>query len=131
MHLCVLQFLDYAGNDYGSSATLDKVGPNQEEHGQSILNINRYFCKKQKVMGVQKLREELHDYINHADERFLKMVYAMSKEYKKQPTIVGYNVDGSPITKENLVERAKAASQRVKSGDFLTQEEVEKETENW
>lgn len=82
-------------------------------------------------MGVQKLREELHDYINHADERFLKMVYAMSKEYKKQPTIVGYNVDGSPITKENLVERAKAASQRVKSGDFLTQEEVEKETENW
>lgn len=82
-------------------------------------------------MGVQKLREELHDYINHADERFVKMVYAMSKEYKKQPAAVGYNIDGSPITKESLVKRAKAASKRVKSGDFITQEEVEKEIENW
>lgn len=54
-------------------------------------------------MGVQKLREELHDYINNADERFVKMVYAMSKEYKNQPVTVGYNIDGSPITKENLV----------------------------
>ncbi len=81
-------------------------------------------------MGVQKLREELHDYINHADERFLKMVYAMSKEYI-EPGVVGYNVDGSPITKDNLVKRAKAASQKVKSGDFITQEEVEKEVENW
>ncbi|VAW13319.1 hypothetical protein MNBD_BACTEROID01-1901 [hydrothermal vent metagenome] len=81
-------------------------------------------------MGVQKLREELHNYINQADERFLKMVYAMSKEYQG-PGIVGYNVDGSPITKESLVKRAKAASQRVKSGDFITQEEVEKEVGDW
>lgn len=81
-------------------------------------------------MGVQKLREELHDYINHADERFLKMVHAMSKEYN-EPGIVGYNVDGSEITRESFVKRAKAASQRVKSGDFLTQEQVEKEVENW
>jgi hypothetical protein len=40
-------------------------------------------------MGVKKLREELHDYINHADERFLKMVYAMSKEYRKEHNVVG------------------------------------------
>jgi hypothetical protein len=81
-------------------------------------------------MGVQKLREELHDYINKADERFLKMVYAMSKEYNKLD-VAGFHIDGSPITKEDLVKRAKAASQRVKSGDFVTQEEVEKEIENW
>ncbi len=81
-------------------------------------------------MGVQKLREELHDYINRADERFLKMVYAMSKEYKNSE-IAGYNIDGSPITKENLLKRVKTASQRVKSGDFISQEEVEREIENW
>ncbi|MBN2639672.1 MAG: hypothetical protein JXR65_11380 [Bacteroidales bacterium] len=56
---------------------------------------------------------------------------AISKEYKKQPAVVGYNIDGSTITKENLGERVKAASRRVKSGDFITQEEVEKEIENW
>lgn len=81
-------------------------------------------------MGVHKLREELHDYINQADERFLKMVHAMSKVYQK-PTMVGYNVDGSPITKENLVKRARDASKRVKSGDFISQEELEKEVDNW
>ena len=81
-------------------------------------------------MGVQKLREELHDYIEGADERFLKMVHAMSKEYKKSIE-VGYNVDGSPLTKENLTKRAKAASKRVKSGDYITQEEIENEIENW
>jgi hypothetical protein len=81
-------------------------------------------------MGVPELRNELHDFINHADERFLKMVYAMCKEYKK-PVIVGYNSDGSPITKQDLRNRVKSASKRVKSGDFLTQEEVEKEVGNW
>lgn len=81
-------------------------------------------------MGVQKLREELHDCINHADERFLKMVYAMSKEYNKSDA-VGYNVDGSLITKDDLIKRVKSASQRVKSGDFVTQEELDKEVENW
>lgn len=82
-------------------------------------------------MGVKKIREELHDNIIHADERFLKMVYAMSKEYKKEHNIVGYSVDGSPIIKDSLIRQAKAASLKVKSGDFITQEEVEKEIENW
>jgi hypothetical protein len=81
-------------------------------------------------MGVSELRNELHDYINHADERFLKMIYAMSKEYKK-PVIVGYSSDGSPISELELKNRVRSASKRVKSGDFLTQEEVEGEVENW
>jgi len=80
-------------------------------------------------MGITELRKELHDYINHADEKFLKMIYAMSKEYKK--AVPGYDVDGTTISQQQLKERVKAASQRVKSGDFLTQEEVEKEIENW
>lgn len=67
-------------------------------------------------MRGNKLREEPHGYINHADERFLKM---------------GYNLDGSLITKTDLVKRARAASARVKSGDFISQEEVEKEIDNW
>jgi hypothetical protein len=66
-------------------------------------------------MGVKKLREELHDYIDQTDERFMKMVSAMSTEYTKSD-VVGFNVDGSPITKESLLKRVKAASQRVKSG---------------
>jgi hypothetical protein len=87
------------------------------------------FAESKFVMGIPELRKELHEYINHADERFLKMVYAMSREYKK-PVIAGYNADGTSVTREGLRDRVKAASRRVKSGDFLTQEEVEKEIEN-
>lgn len=81
-------------------------------------------------MGVPELRKELHNFINNADERFLKMVYAMSREYEKS-VFVGYDVDGSPITQQDFIERVKAASKRVKSGDYITQEEVDKEVENW
>ncbi|MCD4694753.1 MAG: hypothetical protein K8S16_00825 [Bacteroidales bacterium] len=85
---------------------------------------------KNNIMGTAELRNELHYYIDHADETFLKMVRAMSKEYKK-PDIVGYNVDGTPIKQQDLRNRVKAASKRVKSGDYITQEEVDKEVDNW
>jgi len=81
-------------------------------------------------MGVAELKTELHNYIDHADERFLKMVYAMSKEYKA-PMVIGHEVDGTPITQKELVQRVTSASKRVKSGNFISHEEVEKEVENW
>lgn len=58
------------------------------------------------------------------------MVYAMSKEYE-QDNVIGYRTDGTVITPKNLKKRVKAASKRVKSGQYITQEELEKEIENW
>ena len=81
-------------------------------------------------MGIPELRNELHDFINHADERFLKMVYAMSKEYENSE-FIGYNVDGTAITVKDLSNRVREASKRVKDGDYLTQEEIEKEINEW
>ena len=81
-------------------------------------------------MGTSEIRKEIHDYIDHADERFLKLVYVMSKEYENT-LIVGYTAKGKSITKMDLKNRVKAASKRVKSGDFISQEEIEKEVENW
>ena len=81
-------------------------------------------------MKLPELREELHEYINRADESILKVIYAISKE-SENSIIVGYNTDDTPITNQELRKRVKAASQRVKTGDFLTQEEIEQEIENW
>ncbi len=81
-------------------------------------------------MSTAELRKELHSYIDKADETFLKMVHAMSKEYKPS-AIVGYNVDGSPITQKDLRNRVKAASKRVKTGIYISQEDLEKEVEDW
>ena len=81
-------------------------------------------------MGTIELREELHKYIDKADEAFLKMVYARSKE-KKQSVVAGYTPDGKPISQKDLRNRVLTASKRVKDGDFISQEEIEKEVENW
>lgn len=36
-------------------------------------------------MTTVKIRQKVFDYINHADERILKAVYAMLKEYEDTP----------------------------------------------
>ena len=81
-------------------------------------------------MRTTEIRKEIHEYIDQADERFLKLVYAMSKKYENS-LIVGYTSKGEPITKIELQERVKTASKRVNSGDFISHEELEKEVENW
>jgi len=89
-----------------------------------FVEATKYY----RTMNTTQIKQELHDYIDHADETFLKMVHAMSKEYKSP--VVGFNIDGSPITQKDLKARVKAASKRVKAGEYTTQEELEKEIEN-
>ena len=45
--------------------------------------------------------------------------------------IVGYTVAGKPLTKEAYNKRLQKAEEQIQSGEFLTQEEIEKESENW
>ncbi len=45
--------------------------------------------------------------------------------------VIGYELDGTPITKRTYIEKIKAAQQRVASGNFITQEDLEKEMEQW
>ncbi len=83
-------------------------------------------------MNTAALKKELHSYIEKADERFLKMVHALAKSYEDEEAIVvGYEADGSPITKETLINEAREASAQVKSGNYITQEDLEKEVNNW
>ena len=43
----------------------------------------------------------------------------MNKKYE-QTKFIGFNIDGRPISKEELKNRVKQASERVKSGDYIT-----------
>lgn len=45
--------------------------------------------------------------------------------------IVGYTAEGKPLTKEAYNKRLQKAEEQIQSGDYLTQEEIEKESENW
>ncbi|MFO7669883.1 MAG: hypothetical protein R6W31_09515 [Bacteroidales bacterium] len=81
-------------------------------------------------MGTAELRKDLHSYIDKADDKFLRMVHAMRREYEGSD-IVGYEPDGTPITQENLIQEVKEASVQVKAGHYTTQEEMEKRVEGW
>lgn len=81
-------------------------------------------------MGIAELRKEVRSYIDKADDRFLRMVDAMRKEYEGSD-VVGYKVDGTPVTQEDMKLRVKEASAQVKAGNYITQEDLEKEMESW
>lgn len=44
---------------------------------------------------------------------------------------VGYTSDGKPLTKQQYNERLLFAEKQIESGDYITQEDLEKEIENW
>ncbi|MEM6830496.1 MAG: hypothetical protein AAF551_08250 [Bacteroidota bacterium] len=45
--------------------------------------------------------------------------------------IVGYTAKGEPLTKEKYNLRLEEAEKQIASGNFVTQEDLEKEVENW
>jgi len=82
-------------------------------------------------MGSTQLKEELQKYINQADERFLKVVHAMMKEYVRDLKVVGSNPGGVPISKEELILRARIANQAIKKGKVKSLKRARKESKNW
>ena len=45
--------------------------------------------------------------------------------------IVGYTVDGKPLTKAAYNERIAIAEKQLQNGESISQEDLEKESENW
>jgi len=45
--------------------------------------------------------------------------------------VVAYTVEGKPLTKAMYNERLILAEQQLRSGEFTTQEDLEKEAESW
>jgi len=61
------------------------------------------------------------------DEAILQQVHVILESIE----IIGYELDGSPITKRNYLDKLKSAQKRVSSGDYITQEDRENEMEKW
>jgi hypothetical protein len=50
---------------------------------------------------------------------------------KRQNPVVGYGINGNAITRKQLIKRIEDAEQRIDNGEYITQEDLEKESENW
>jgi len=80
-------------------------------------------------MNLDTLKHKAVDYINHADEEFISIVSILINEYEKQHK-QGY-VGSKSFSKDNIIKNVLQASDRIKSGKYITQETLEKEVENW
>lgn len=81
-------------------------------------------------MAALELRDTILEYINTADERLLKVVKAVIESYQEEE-IVAFSVEGKPITKANYLESLSEAKLEIENGDFISQKDLEKESENW
>lgn len=79
------------------------------------------------VMGATELRQSLHRIIDHADERFLRMINSLAKEYAKEDKIVVFRA-GEAITKAGLYLELKEAEKEIERGDYLSIEDFAKES---
>ena len=69
---------------FGVSVTLNARRSNANVQESKQLR-NRYLCSVQifGIMGAAQIREELHQFINQADERILMLIYGMMKADKE------------------------------------------------
>ena len=83
-------------------------------------------------MSASQIRTELHQYIDKADDRMVKAMYAMLQNYvDDEEAIVAYTTSGDPLTKEQYIKTVTTAYEEAKNGDVVTTEELLNEMKNW
>ncbi|TDX10725.1 hypothetical protein [Flavobacterium sp. S87F.05.LMB.W.Kidney.N] len=82
------------------------------------------------IMGALELRESVLEYINTADERLLKVVKAVIESYQEKE-IVAFSVEGKPITRSEYKTQLADGKLEIEKGQYTSQEDLEKESENW
>ena len=98
------------------------------------MHINRLFVEKVEDMTAIQIKQSLHDLINKIEDEellnaYLKIIASGVKI--KETEIIGYTTKGEPITQVEMLETVRAASERVKSGKYISQEDLEIASENW
>jgi hypothetical protein len=78
-------------------------------------------------MSTTRIQEKLRAVVDDGDSRLLKMLYAVAKEYTEE----NYTLPGKPMTERVLKTRIRSAQERIKSGRFTTQANLEKEMKTW
>lgn len=78
-------------------------------------------------METAELREELHSLIDRGDAEVLRILLDIAKELSAED----FSTDGSPMSKDDLLERVRLAKARINAGNFLTIEDLEQEIKKW
>ncbi len=87
------------------------------------------------MTSTEQIRQEIDQYLDQVDESFLKVVHAMLTTYTEEQDdddlIIGYDINGKPLHAEEAKEEFQKRVDAVKSGKYLTVEQLRKASESW
>lgn len=81
-------------------------------------------------MGALELRDSVLKYINDADDKLLKVVKEFIETYQEEE-IVAFGIDKKPISRESYKASLLESEAEIKRGEYISQEDLEKESQNW
>ncbi|MEM9887566.1 MAG: hypothetical protein AAF849_16850 [Bacteroidota bacterium] len=83
-------------------------------------------------MSSLQLRSEIDTYLDQIDGSFLKVVHSMLSTYvEEKAAVIGYKTSGEPLLAEEAKTIFKQRLIKMDEGDYLTVDELEKESETW
>lgn len=82
-------------------------------------------------MGTIQLKEELHQYIDQMDDKLANQIHGMIKASLEENDAIGFAADGNPMNKEAYIRDINEARTQIREGKYISQEELEKQSENW
>ncbi len=77
-------------------------------------------------MRTTDIRKEIHEYIDRADERFLRLVHSMMKSEKKET-----GSDFFSTTDEDMIKRAEASLSSIAEGKTTDIKAFKKAVDSW
>ena len=83
-------------------------------------NMNKMSLQAAKLSLVQKI-------LSLNQENIIKKI----DEILDNEMIVGYTVEGNPLTKTEYNKRIAIAEKQLRNGEIISQEDLERESENW
>lgn len=90
------------------------------------LSLENQFLEDMDIHA-EKLRliEEL------AKIQDIQIIEQIKQLLRQKNPVVGYEINGDPITRKQLIKRIEEAEKRIDGGEYITQEDLEKESQSW
>jgi hypothetical protein len=83
-------------------------------------------------MKTVEKKNYIQSHLHQADEKLISEMYQkMFLKFGAEESIVGYDAAGNPIGKSQFIADIKKAEEQIERGDYITLEELEKESEAW
>jgi len=76
-------------------------------------------------MTTSKIRAEIHEYVDHADDRFLSLLYSMVQSEK------GMKPQDQTGLQKMMISRAEQSEQEIAEGKSISAQQFNTEFEQW